>query len=138
MTPAPDSAPARNRNPPRRHFPGGRWLSVALRAAHLLCVVGLGAAVHGAPLDAGALGLLVFASGGVLFGLDLYTYPQHLKEIAGQSVLFKLVLVAGIVAIETARLPLFWLVVLWSAIFSHAPGSLRHRRLFDAPPQLPK
>lgn len=119
-----------DRKPPRRHVPGGRWLSVALRAVHLLAVVGLGAAVHGAPLDAPTIGLVVLATGVALFALDLYTYPHHLREVAGQSVLVKLVLVAGVVAGETIRLPLFWLVVLWSAVFSHAPGSLRHRRPF--------
>lgn len=127
---------AREKKPPRRHVPGGRWLSVALRAAHLLCVVWLGAAVHGAPLDARTIAQLVLVTGVALFALDAYTYPHHLREVAGQSVLVKLVLVAGIVASETARLPLFWLVVFWSAVFSHAPGSLRHRRLFgDSAPR---
>lgn len=129
------AAPPRERKPPRRHVPGGRWLSVGLRAAHLLAVVWLGAAVHGAPLDPRSVGLVVFGTGLALFGLDLYTYPHHLREIAGQSVLVKLALVAGIVVSDAARLPLFWTVVLWSAVFSHAPGSLRHRRPFssDAP-----
>jgi hypothetical protein len=127
------SDPSRGKKATRRHVPGGRWLSVALRATHLMCVVALGAAVHGAQfsgVDARTLGLLVFGTGIALLGLDLYTYPHHLHEVAGQSVLVKLLLVAGIALSETARLPLFWLVVFWSAIFSHAPGSLRHRRLF--------
>lgn len=122
----------REKKPPRRYVPGGRWLSVALRAAHLLAVVWLGAAVHGAPLDTPSIGLLVLITGVALFGLDLYSYPHHLREIAGQSVLVKLALVAAIVVVEPARLPLFWLVVLWSAIFSHAPGSVRHLKGFGA------
>lgn len=107
---------------------------MALRALHLLCVVGLGGAILGAPLEARPLGLAVFASGSLLFGLDLYTNPNHLREISGLSVLLKLLLVALIVASEPLRQPLFWLVVLWSAVFSHAPGSLRHRRLFSPRP----
>lgn len=114
----------------RRSLPGGRWWSVIFRAIHLLGVVWLGAAVHGAPIDARSAGVFVLASGAVLFALDLWSNREHLREIAGLSVLFKLLLVAGIVTIDAARLPLFWLVVLWSAVFSHAPGNLRHRRPF--------
>lgn len=109
---------------------GVRWLSVALRAAHLASVVALGAAIHGAPLDSHSFGLAVLASGCVLFALDIYANRDLLKQISGQSVVLKLLLVAGIVTIDAMRLPLFWIVVFWSAIFSHAPGSLRHRRLF--------
>jgi hypothetical protein len=118
-----------HQKPPRRNVPGGRWLSVALRAAHLLGVVWLGAAVHGAPLAAQGVGIYVLVTGLALFVLDLFTYPHHLKEAAGLAVFVKLALVVGIVASEPARLPLFWAVVLWSAIFSHAPANFRHKRL---------
>ena len=126
-TAGPSEGGARTKKPPRRNVPGGRWLSVALRALHLVGVVWLGAAVHGAPLAATGVGAFVFATGVALFVLDLFTYPHHLKEVAGLAVFVKLALVAGIIAIEPARLPLFWAVVAWSAIFSHAPANFRHQ-----------
>jgi hypothetical protein len=122
-----------HKKPPRRNVPGGRWFSVALRAAHLLGVVWLGAAVHGAPLAAEGVGIYVLVTGLALFVLDLFTYPHHLKEVAGLAVFVKLALVIGIVAIEPARQPLFWAVVLWSAVFSHAPANFRHKRLIGKP-----
>jgi hypothetical protein len=123
----------RHAKAPRRSIPGGRWLSVVLRAAHLLGVIWLGAAVHGAPLAAQGIGIYVLVTGVALFVLDLFTYPQHLREVAGLAVFVKLALVVGIVAVEPARLPLFWTVVVWSAIFSHAPANFRHKRLIGRP-----
>ena len=113
----------------RRRLPAGRWLSVALRAVHLAAVIAFGASIHGAALDAGWLAPAVFFSGTALFLLDLYTYPQHLKEVAGASVVVKLCFVGVLWASEELRQPVYWALIVWSAILSHAPASLRHRRL---------
>lgn len=113
----------------RRDFPGRRWLSIMLRALHLVGVVLLGAALLGAG-DREAAGTLVLASGLLLFALDLWSQPDHLGELAGLFVVLKLLLVAGLLVFPGAAVPLFWSLVVASALVSHAPGSFRHIRPF--------
>lgn len=115
----------------RRDFRGRRWLSVVLRGVHLVTVIWLGAALMGvAGLSGHKLGMAVFATGAVLYGLDLWHKPEHLKELAGASMILKLLLVATMVVLPGVAQPLFWLIVVWSAVFSHAPGSFRNKPLF--------
>lgn len=113
-----------------RDFPGRRWLTVILRGMHLLAVIGFGAILLGAPRvpmqeHAGAA---VLISGALLWLLDLWHRPAHLVEGAGLSMLLKLALLAGMLAAPELRELLFWIVVAWSAIFSHAPSGFRNRR----------
>lgn len=110
--------------PPRNPFV--RWLSVVLRGLHLATVIGLGAALLGAPLDGGHLALGVLASGAAMMALDIWSKPRMLAEWSGAALLIKLALVAWMAVDWQARLPLFWVLVLWSAVFAHAPASFRH------------
>lgn len=105
-----------------------RWTGIALRAAHLICVILLGAALLNASPAGGAVAA-VLASGFALFALDTWNNPRHVFELSGAAVMIKLVLVAAMGLDEALQLPLFWAVVLWSGVFSHAPASLRHLRL---------
>ena len=115
----------------RRDFPGRRWLSVVLRGLHLVAVIWLGAGILGAATDYSAtqLGLSVFATGLVLWALDIWSKPQHLRQWAGVSMVLKLLLVALMVALPATRTFLFWLLVVWSAVFSHAPASFRNAKV---------
>jgi len=142
--PSPASAATTSRREKRRFFLGHRWLTVVLRGLHLVAIVWLGATLHsapqqtlGIPLSADGISLFVLISGLMIFALDLAVYPQHLREIAGLSVLLKLVLVGVLLASEELRLPIFWLIMLWSALFSHAPGSFRHHVLIPGRRQVP-
>jgi hypothetical protein len=45
-------------------------------------------------------------------------------------VLVKLALVAVMALYPPVALPVFWSILVVSTLLSHAPGSLRHRRLF--------
>lgn len=113
-----------------RDFPGRRWLSVVLRGVHLAAVIAFGAVLLGAPHVplADHAGNAVLLSGVLLWLLDLWHRPGHLVEGAGVSMLLKLALLAGMVAAPQWREPLFWIVVVWSAVFSHAPASFRNVR----------
>ncbi|MHB1358023.1 MAG: hypothetical protein ACYCWC_00390 [Rhodocyclaceae bacterium] len=111
-----------------------RWLSVLLRGLHLVAVIAFGAALFGAPLDhlggIGRLAAAVTATGVAMFALDIWQKPSHLLEVAGAGVLAKLLLVGAMMFDGAPRLTLFWIIVVWSALFSHAPATFRHARLF--------
>ena len=114
-----------------RDFPGRRWLSVVLRGVHLVAVIQFSAIVLHAVPDAQLphAGIAVLVSGVLVWLLDLWHRPSHLVEGAGLSMLLKLALLAWMIAAPGLRVPLFWIIVGWSAVFSHAPSSFRNVRL---------
>lgn len=117
---------------PARELPGRRWLTVVLRTAHLVAVIWLGACLMTEPLAA-SLRLAhtaVTLTGVAMFGVDLWCHPGHLRERAGAAMIVKLALIAAMAAAPAHALTLFWVVVVWSAVISHAPASFRHARIF--------
>lgn len=110
----------------RNTFPLRRWLNVTLRGLHLIAVILLGAALLGAPVALGAATAGVAATGLAMLALDTWSRPAHLREMAGLSVLLKLGLVAWMAAAPESRFVLFWVVVVGSAVFAHAPAKFRH------------
>jgi hypothetical protein len=106
--------------------PFARWLGVVLRGLHLAAVIGLGAALMGAPLDGHGQAMGVLASGAAMMALDLWVKPHLLKEWSGAALLLKLAVVAWMTLDAGLRLALFWVLVVWSAIFAHAPAGFRH------------
>ncbi len=112
-----------------RDFPGRRWLNLSLRTVHLAAIVLLGAALlGGGDISTGAW--LTLLSGLGMFAGDAWSNPGHVREIAGCGVVLKLLLVALMVFLPALALPLFWAILVLSALLSHAPGALRHKRLF--------
>ncbi len=112
-----------------RDFPGRRWLNLSLRTVHLSGIILLGAGLLGAGnVTAGAW--LTLISGLAMFAGDAWANPAHLREVAGFGVLAKLGLVALMVAHPASALPVFWAILVISTLLSHAPGAIRHRRLF--------
>lgn len=112
-----------------RDFPGRRWLVVFLRAAHLAGVVGVGAGLLAGSASAGPFAGLLVISGLLMAALDAWSNPVWLRELAGLSLLVKLVLLLWFAADEAARPALFWIILVFSTLFSHAPASFRHRQL---------
>lgn len=112
-----------------RDFPGRRWLNLCLRAAHLAGIVLLGSALLG--VGEAGLGIwLTLISGLGMFAGDLWANPAHIREMAGFGVLLKLALVAVMAFHPPLARLLFWVILLLSTLLSHAPGALRHKRLF--------
>lgn len=99
---------------------------MALRGVHLATVIGLGAAVLGAPLSVQQQSLGVLLSGFAMLAIDVWSKPRMLLEWSGAALILKLAAVAWLAIDADLRLPLFWGVVVWSAIFAHAPASFRH------------
>ncbi len=112
-------------------FRGRRWLSVFLRSAHLVAVIAFAAVLLPAPstpLPEHA-GSAVLITGVLIWLLDIWHKPGHLVEGAGLSMLLKLALIIGMIFAHGLRMPLFWIIVVWSAVFSHAPSNFRNARL---------
>ena len=112
-----------------RDFPGRRWLGVLLRAAHLAGVVGVGAGLLAVEAAAAGFVYLMVLSGMAMALLDAWSRRRWLRELAGLSLLVKLVLLLWFAADEAARPALFWTILVFSTLFSHAPASFRHRQL---------
>jgi len=103
-----------------------RWLSLALRTAHLAGVVALGAALLGAPLSRGAGGLVVLVSGAWLLLQDLRARRLRLDEVAGAVVVGKLLAVGWAAWADAHALAVFWTLLVVSSLSSHAPKHWRH------------
>jgi hypothetical protein len=116
----------------RRDFAGRGLIINLLRALHLVGVVGLGAAVLGATTAPATpwYAALLIASGIGIAALDRWAEAAYFRQLNGQLVFLKLVLLVlagwwtGIDAI------LFWVLLIASALMTHAPGWVRHRKLF--------
>lgn len=113
-----------------RDFPGRRWLTVVLRAIHLVGVVGTGGAlVAHLPVDASeSFALLLVCSGVVMFAADTWSQRGYLRTQAGLAMLLKLLFVGWFFADAARRPALFWIILSYSAIVAHAPARWRHRR----------
>lgn len=111
-----------------RRFPGKRWLVNLLRAIHLVGVVGLGAGVIGDIPEARwmAFGLMALLSGLAILALDSWSRPGYFREYVGLVMAGKLLLLGMLLAWPAQRAVLFWLILVLSVLFAHAPASLRH------------
>lgn len=112
-----------------RDFPGKRWLNLGLRTLHIAGIVLLGSALLGGT-EASHGAWITFVSGLGMLASDTWANPQQLREIAGCGILIKLALVAVMALHVAMALPLFWIILIFSTLLSHAPGAIRHRRLF--------
>lgn len=112
-----------------RFFPGQRWVSISLRSLHLVGVAGMGAGL----LTAGPQGasqqiylILTLATGVAMTVLYIWSDSHWLRQLCGQSVLVKLLLIALMPAWPAAAPVLFVLTILISGLISHAPAWVRH------------
>ena len=117
-------------NAERRDFPGRRAVLSLLRVVHMIGLAGLAAALLGNAGNAHEWGLLMAASGLSIALLDFWSDRSYFQQIKGLVALTKIGLVGLLVIWEPVRLPLFWFLIAYSVALSHAPGSIRHRRVF--------
>jgi hypothetical protein len=90
-------------------------------------IVGAGIVGHGTH-SAGGVAVMVL-SGLCLYGLDLWHHPGLWNEVAGVFVAAKLLVVFAMLLASDLAGVLFWLVLVASAVVSHAPRVVRHRRI---------
>ncbi len=118
----------KGRKDPARDFPGKRWLVNLLRAIHLVGVVGLGVGVLGDIPEARwfAFGMAALVTGLAILTLDAWSRPSYFRENVGLAMAGKLLLLGVLLAWPAQRAVLFWLILVFSVLFAHAPASLRH------------
>jgi hypothetical protein len=113
-----------------RDFPGRRLLLSLLRVSHMIGLAGLAAALLGNTGQSHDWGFLMVASGLSIALLDRWSDAGYFHQVKGLVALVKMFLVLVLVLYEPLRLPLFWFLIAFSVALSHAPGSVRHRRVF--------
>jgi hypothetical protein len=121
-----------------RDFPGRVLLINLLRIAHVAGLAGVSGWVlvgdvggnASLVVNGAAFAFLLVASGLGILGIDGWSNPNHFRQVNGLAMLLKLVMVGFMVASPGARLPLFWAILVYSVAISHAPGRIRHKRLF--------
>lgn len=113
-----------------RDFPGRGILINILRVFHIAGLAGVSSVVLAGNSGAESWGTLMVVSGLGIVTLDAWANPDYFRQAKGLGTLLKVGLVLLLVAWEEGRLPLFWFVLAFSVTLSHAPGSVRHRKLF--------
>lgn len=99
-----------------------------LRALHIAAVTLLGAALLAAPVSTRWAAGATLASGLALLAIENADGRLRLAELAGAVVLCKLALVAWMAADPAVAGWLFWVLLIGSALSSHAPRPVRHWR----------
>lgn len=103
-----------------------RWLAIAMRSAHLVGVVVVGAAVVIGQTPAVPAAALMAFSGLAMLGMDLVARRLSLRELAGAFVIVKLALVAWMAFDPSQGSWIFWLLLVGSSVTAHAPKDVRH------------
>ena len=105
-----------------------RWLGVFLRAFHLAAVLGIGISLYAPDFAYQQEVIVAAALTGVALLLIKFSSKRNMfKEWSGMSLAYKLGFITGMIVFPIATEWLFWIVIMWSVIFAHAPRTFRHR-----------
>lgn len=112
-----------------KHFRGRRWLNISLRSLHLVGVVQTGVAIlaHGQSSFVGIA--LMLSTGLALYGLEWWPHRYFWRELAGMFGVVKLLTLLAMLVFPDGAQYLFWFLLIASSVVSHAPWSLRHRKM---------
>ena len=109
-----------------------RWSKISLRTLHLLAVAGVGGGI----LFALEKNLwinywwLALVSGVLMMLMDIASNPVWMVQVRGLVILFKLILLALLGSIPGWDSFLLAVIIVISAVISHAPGKLRYYSLY--------
>ena len=106
-----------------------RWLSITLRSFHLAAVVLAGVAIFGSAAPSFAGFVLMLLTGFALTGIELWHHPTLWRDVAGVFIVVKLPLTLAMLLVPAMAESLFWLLLVSSAMMSHAPREFRRRRI---------
>ena len=109
-----------------------RWAKISLRTLHLLSVAGVGGGI--------LFGLeknlwlnywwLAMASGALMMLVDIISNPVWIVQVRGLSIFIKLILLAYLGSNPDWDGFLVVLIIIISAVISHAPGKLRYYSIY--------
>ena len=109
-----------------------RWSKISLRTIHLLAVAGVGGGI--------LFGLekelwlnywwLALVSGAFMMLMDLIANPLWIVQVRGSAVTLKLILLALLGGSPDWDRFLLIVIIVISAVVSHAPGNLRYYSLY--------
>ena len=113
-----------------RDFRGRSLLINVLRVFHIAGLAGISSVVLAGGIGVASWGTMMLVSGLGIVALDAWANPEYFRQVKGLGTLLKIGLVVLLITWDAGRLPLFWFVLAFSVALSHAPGRVRHRKLF--------
>ncbi len=115
---------------PRKPLSGYRSWNSLFRALHILSVCGVvGGHIFTQPETAILPWLYAtLLTGAVLLLLNLYQFNYAVFELSNYVIYLKLILLALVPILWSARLELLIIILIISVVFSHMPKHYRHRR----------
>lgn len=105
-----------------------RWSKISLRTLHLLAVAGVGGGILFALEKDLWINYwwLALVSGVLMMVMDIAANPIWIVQVRGVVIIFKLILLALMVSYPAWGSFLLLVIIIISAVISHAPGKLRY------------
>jgi glucan phosphoethanolaminetransferase (alkaline phosphatase superfamily) len=105
-----------------------RWIKISLRTLHLLSVAGAGGGIlFGIEKDLWInYWWLALVSGALMMVIDIVSNPVWVVQVRGLVIFLKLILLAFLGQDPVLDRILLIVIIIISAIISHAPGKLRY------------
>jgi hypothetical protein len=116
-----------------------RWSKISLRTLHLLAVAGVGGGILFALEKDLWINYwwLALVSGVLMMVMDIAANPVWIVQVRGVVIIIKIILLALMVSYPAWGSFLLLVIIIISAVISHAPGKLRyyscyHRRVISS------
>ena len=109
-----------------------RWSKISLRTLHLLAVAGVGGGILFALEKDLWINYwwLALVSGVLMMVMDIAGNPVWMVQVRGVVIIVKLILLALMVSYPAWGSFLLLVIIIISAVISHAPGKLRYYSLY--------
>lgn len=109
-----------------------RWTKISLRTLHILSVAGVGGGIlFGLEADLWrGYWWLAIVSGGLMMLIDIVSNPVWVVQVRGLVIFLKLILLVFLGSEPALDPYLLALIIIISAVISHAPGNLRYYSLY--------
>lgn len=109
-----------------------RWTKISLRTIHIASIMGVGGGILFS-VDKSlwiSYWWLAMASGILMMLIDIISNPVWLVQVRGLVIYFKLILLALLGSYPAWDITILMVVVVVSAVISHAPGKLRYYSIY--------
>lgn len=109
-----------------------RWTKISLRTLHLLAMTGAGGGIlFGLEKDLWVnYWWLALLSGALMMLIDIISNPVWIVQVRGLVIFLKLILLMLLGRDPSLDLVLLAVIIIISAIISHAPGKLRYYSVY--------